>query len=80
MNTYMIAIVPLLAVPFLLYCLWNFARELRRMKSTKTSIFPISASKLRPVTPLSQPSRRPQIVSMLQGERSTESLESSTVA
>jgi hypothetical protein len=32
MAPHALALIPLLAIPFLLYCLWNFARELKPHK------------------------------------------------
>jgi hypothetical protein len=29
MTAYLLALIPALGIPFLLYCLWNFSRELR---------------------------------------------------
>ncbi len=72
MNAYVIAIIPLLTVPFLLYCLWNFARELKHMKSKDVSFFGASRSKFRHVTPLYESSTRPRIVA-LPAERRTAS-------
>jgi hypothetical protein len=34
MVPYALALILALGIPFLLYCLWNFARELRPRKST----------------------------------------------
>lgn len=34
MIVYLLALILILGVPFLLYCLWNFARELKPHRST----------------------------------------------
>ena len=35
MTTYLLALILALGIPFLLYCLWNFGRELRPRTSTR---------------------------------------------
>jgi hypothetical protein len=34
MTTYLLALILALGIPFLLYCLWNFSRELRPRASS----------------------------------------------
>jgi len=34
MAAYLLVLIPLVGIPFLLYCLWNFSRELRPRTSS----------------------------------------------
>lgn len=42
MTAYLLALIPALGVPFLLFCLWNFSRELRRR--TSSAVLPSHSS------------------------------------
>lgn len=42
MTAYLIVLIPALGIPFLLYCLWNFSRELR--PRTSGAVLPSHAS------------------------------------
>jgi hypothetical protein len=59
MALYVLAPVLLLGIPFLLYCLWNFTRELkpRNTRVFVPSRWPTWAS-AHPTTPMSLPKRQ----------------------
>ena len=43
MTVYLLALILALGIPFLLYCLWNFGRELR--PRTSRAVLPSSSSR-----------------------------------
>jgi hypothetical protein len=54
MISYALALILAVGIPFLLYCLWNFSRELRPRTSTAV----VSSSSQRQVTLSAIPMRR----------------------
>lgn len=66
MMVYVLALILIAGVPFLLYCLWNFARELRpRRSSAALSVRSFGPKSTRPVL-LSGFSRPPRVAPLLQ--------------
>jgi hypothetical protein len=58
MAPYALALILLLGIPFLLYCLWNFARELKPRKSRVFAHSSLPAWGSVPAMPMSRPSRQ----------------------
>ena len=42
MTAYLLLVIPAVGIPFLLYCLWNFSRELR--PRTSSAVLPSHSS------------------------------------
>lgn len=69
MTVYVLALVLTVGVPFLLYCLWNFGRELRPRRSAATLYSPsFGQNSPRPVA-VSGLSRTTRAVPLLQKRR-----------
>lgn len=62
MVVYLLALVLAVGIPFLLYCLWNFARELR--PRTSSAVLASSSSRWVPITaiPMTRPRSQPRII------------------
>jgi hypothetical protein len=64
MTAYLLVLILAVGIPFLLYCLWNFARELRPHRSAA----PVSSRVTIPSTiwtiPATHIRNRPRIVSL----------------
>ena len=58
MTTYLLALIPVLGIPFLLYCLWNFSRELR--PGTSRAVVPSHSSRRVALSAISMPRFRTQ--------------------
>ena len=59
MTVYVLAFILIVGVPFLLYCLWNFGRELRPRRSSAilcTRSFGSKSTRPMPVSGFSGPS------------------------
>jgi hypothetical protein len=67
MTAYVLLLILILGIPFLLYCLWNFGRELRPRKSH--AVFSSGSRRPSPLgaVPVSQLRGRPHTV-QVQGE------------
>jgi len=64
MTAYLLVVILAVGIPFLLYCLWNFARELRPHRSgALVSLRMPATNALRTIPPI-QVRNRPRIVSL----------------
>ena len=62
MTTYLLALILALGIPFLLYCLWNFGRELRP-RTSRTALSPSSSLRVAlSAAPMSRFRSRPRVV------------------
>jgi hypothetical protein len=70
MTAYLLVLIVFVAVgiPFLLYCLWNFARDLRPLRSVLVSSR-VSGTSARRTIPASHVRSRPRIVSLREKSR-----------
>jgi len=68
MVPYVFALIPVAAVPFLLYCLWNFEREIRPHRSNRSRVVLSSTPPPRNTLRAIQRSGDPRIL-QLQDER-----------
>ena len=64
MTTYLLALILALGIPFLLYCLWNFSRELRP-RTSRASLSPSSSLRIGfSPAPMSRFRSQPHIVQL----------------
>ena len=64
MTTYLLALILALGIPFLLYCLWNFGRELRP-RTSKAVLSPSSSLRVAlSAAPMSRFRGRPHMVQL----------------
>ena len=69
MTVYVFAFIVIVGVPFLLYCLWNFDRELRPRRSSASLTSTSFGRKSTPLVPVSGFSRPHRIAPLLQNRR-----------
>jgi hypothetical protein len=63
MTTYLLALILALGIPFLLYCLWNFGRELRP-RTSRAALSPSSSRIALSAAPMSRFRSQPHIVQL----------------
>ena len=63
MTTYLLALILALGIPFLLYCLWNFGRELRP-RTSRAALSPNSSRIALSAAPMSRFRSQPHIVQL----------------
>ena len=64
MTTYLLALILALGIPFLLYCLWNFGRELRP-RTSRAALSPSSSLRVTlRAAPMSRFRSQPHIVQL----------------
>ena len=64
MTTYLLALILALGIPFLLYCFWNFGRELRP-RTSRAALSPSSSLRVAlSAAPMSRFRSRPHIVQL----------------
>ena len=64
MTTYVLALILALGIPFLLYCLWNFGRELRP-RTSRAALSPSSSLRVGlSAAPMSRFRSQPHIVQL----------------
>jgi hypothetical protein len=64
MTTYLLVLILAVGIPFLLYCLWNFARELRPHRSTALVSSRVTSPDTIRTTQATHVRNRPRIVSL----------------
>ncbi len=64
MTAYLLLLILAVGIPFLLYCLWNFARELKPHRSRAVVSSPFTRPDEFRTVPASLFRSRPQIVSL----------------
>jgi hypothetical protein len=64
MTAYLLLLILAVGIPFLLYCLWNFARELRPHRSGIVLSTSLTRTDVLRTIPTSQFSSRPHVVSL----------------
>ena len=64
MTAYLLVFILAVGIPFLLYCLWNFARELKPHRSGVVVSSALTQADMLRTVPKSQFRSRPQIVSL----------------
>jgi hypothetical protein len=64
MTAYLLLLILAVGIPFLLYCLWNFTRELRPHRSGAVLSIPSMRKDVFHNIPMSQLRSRPQVVSL----------------
>jgi heme/copper-type cytochrome/quinol oxidase subunit 2 len=64
MTAYLLVLILAVGIPFLLYCLWNFARELRPHRSGALVSSRVTSSNTLWTIPATHVRNRPQIVSL----------------
>jgi hypothetical protein len=69
MTAYLLLLILAVGIPFLLYCLWNFARELKPHRSGAVLSIPLTRPDVLRTMPPSQFRSRPQIVSLRNEDR-----------
>ena len=64
MTAYLLVLILAVGIPFLLYCLWNFSRELRPRTSSAVLSSHASPRHALSVTPMSRFRSQPRIVQL----------------
>jgi hypothetical protein len=64
MTAYLLVLILGVGIPFLLYCLWNFARDLRPHRSAAVLSTPLTRTKVLRTRPASRIGSRSQVASL----------------